>query len=151
MIETSCVGRTRVYDILLSAIIITDDEILDVNGITITGMTVTEVGHVIRSCPDEFLATVRPITALRKLRPPPDITRVNYVTVLPNLLSPEPKAERNSSDSFDDVGNYDDEDEEIERSADVSTCAGMPRQLPHTVLVFMTTQPKVGTCTELGH
>ena len=104
------------------------------NGITITGMSVTEVGQVIRSCPDEFLATVRPITTLRKLRPP-DVTRVNYVTVLPNLLSrtsQEPMAEGNSSESLDDVGNYDDEDEEMERSAEIPTRAGKPRsRLPH--------------------
>lgn len=93
----------------------TDDEILDVNAIRITGMTVAEVGQVIRNCPDEFLATVRPITTLRKIRPP-DVTRVNYITILPNLLSrgsPEPKAEldmTSSSDSLDDVTNYEDED-----------------------------------------
>lgn len=100
-----------------STFFMTDDEILDVNGTCITGMTVTEVGQVICNCPDEFLATVRPITTLKKFRPP-DVMRVNYTTILPNLVlqgSPEPKARldmTSSSDSLDDVGNYDDEDDE---------------------------------------
>lgn len=103
-----------------------DDEILDVNGVTITGMTVAEVGQAIRNCPDEFLATVRPITTLKRLRPP-DVIRVNYITVLPNLGSPqlarasgagEDRVEiTSSSDSLDDVGNYDDEDEEESESS----------------------------------
>ena len=97
-----------------------DDELLDVNGVALSGMSIAEVGQVIRNCPDEFLATVRPITALKKLRPP-DVKRVNYITVLPNLGRPlsdsavtsfSNQGEMTSStDSLDDVGNYDDEDE----------------------------------------
>lgn len=104
-----------------------DDELLDVNGVTITGMTIAEIGQVIRNCPEEFLATVRPITALRK-HPPSDATRVNYVTVLPNLSSSKAsanpatrindRAEFSSCDSLEDVGNYDDEEEEGEREGE---------------------------------
>lgn len=96
-----------------------DDEILDVNGINITGMSVAEVGQVIHTCPEEFLATVRPITAHKKVHPP-DVTRVNYVTVLPVLNSAkgetanfqiaDAKLKSSSSDSLTDVGNYEDED-----------------------------------------
>ena len=102
---------------------------------TITGMTVAEVGKVIQGCPGEFLATVRPITTLKRIRQS-DVSRVNYVTVLPNLGSKLPASdsasdsstpkqslntpmfvmkvtseEPSSDDSLDDVGNYDDEDD----------------------------------------
>lgn len=50
-------------------------------------MTIAEVGQVIQGCPEQFLATVRPITALKKIRPA-NVTRVNYVTVIPNLGVP---------------------------------------------------------------
>ena len=104
-----------------------DDELLDVNGINITGMSVAEVGQVIRACPEEFLATVRPITAHKKVHPP-DVTRVNYVTVLPVLSSTAREADsikkgetatfqiadtnklNSSCESLTDVGDYDDED-----------------------------------------
>lgn len=69
-----------------------DDEILDVNGTTITGLTVAEVGKVIQSCPHEFLATVRPVTTLKKLRQS-DNGRVNYVNILPNLGSKLPASD----------------------------------------------------------
>ncbi len=110
-----------------------DDELLDVNGVTITGMTIAEVGKVIQGCPNEFLATVRPITTLKRIRQG-DVSRVNYVTVLPNLGFKLPvkasgessthktlhaptfvmkvtSEEPSSDDSLDDVGNYDDEED----------------------------------------
>lgn len=92
------------------------------NGVTITGMTVAEVGQVIHACPDEFLATVRPITALKRIRPP-DTTRVNYVTVLPILGTTGTNSEEGPKrsamrgelsspcDSLEDVSNYDDDDD----------------------------------------
>lgn len=85
-------------------------------------MTLAEVGKVIRSCPDEFLATVRPITALKKLHPR-DISRSNYVTIVPNeVATPRSSSEQNPphflmkennthTGSLEDVGNYDDEEE----------------------------------------
>lgn len=128
MFVSACVGMVSVFPL-------SDDEILDVNGVTITGMTVAEVGQAIRNCPGEFLATVRPLTALKKLRPP-DVIRVNYVTVLPNLLSQDnpkadsPGAQMTSSDSFDDVGNYDDEDEES--NSEVETADSLLQPAPLT-------------------
>lgn len=105
-----------------------DDELLDVNGVSITGMSVAEVGQVIRTCPKEFLATVRPLTAHKRVRPP-DVTRVNYVTVLPILNSAGKETSSSSEgketailkirddlnsscDSLADVGDYDDEEED---------------------------------------
>ncbi len=38
------------------------------NGVSLKGMSVAEVGGVIRSCPQEFIATVRPVSALKKHR-----------------------------------------------------------------------------------
>ena len=107
-----------------------DDELLDVNGVSITGMTVAEVGKVIQSCPDEFLATVRPITTLKRIRTN-DVSRVNYVTILPNLGSTQPVSsttpsdmtdsptfvmkvtseEPSSDDSLEDMGFYGDEND----------------------------------------
>ena len=95
---------------------IIDDELLDVNGTNLSGMTVAEVGQVIRNCPTEFIATVRPITSLKRLRPPED-RRISYVTVLPYPASAAmnlhpPTQVPILEDSLEDMGNYDDEDEE---------------------------------------
>ena len=108
----SCVHIMYVY------ILPVDDELLDVNGITLTGMSVSEVGKVIHDCPEEFLATVRPITALKKLQPP-DVIRISYVTVLPNLAGSCSHQDKDgafttreselSNVSLDDVGDYDDD------------------------------------------
>jgi hypothetical protein len=114
-------------------------------------MTVAEVGTVIRSCPDEFLATIRPIIALRKLRPP-DVTRVNYVTVLPNLMSrssPEPefvgKDTIVTSDSLDDVSTYDDEDEALEVEGPPSPLPGKLKVYSLLIMILRIIHPKVGT------
>ena len=85
-----------------------------------SGMSVAEVGQVIRACPDEFLATVRPLTAHKKTHPP-DVTRVNYVTVIPIHTAPAALKGHDdlnsSSDSLADVGDYDDEELEEEEAA----------------------------------
>lgn len=88
------------------------------------GMSVAEVGGVIRSCPVEFLATVRPIAAYKKIRPP-DVTRVNYVTVLPILDSARKEASSEGgretaimkirdelTSSCDSLDDYDDDDDD---------------------------------------
>lgn len=68
------------------------------NGVALSGLTVAQVGQVIRMCPDEFLATVKPITALKKVRPP-DVARVNYVTVVPILGLSSSTADSSCSES----------------------------------------------------
>ena len=60
----------------------TGDEILDINGTTITGLQVSEVAEVIRSSPEEFLATVKPITAVRKGQKA-ETSKVTYSELLP--------------------------------------------------------------------
>lgn len=62
---------------------VVDDELLDVNGVSLKGMSVTEVGAVIRSCPQEFLATVRPVSALKKYRT--DAPRGSYARRMANF------------------------------------------------------------------
>jgi len=58
------------------------DEILDIHGTTITGLQVAEVAEVIKSAPEEFLATVKPITALKKGQKA-ETSRVTYSEILP--------------------------------------------------------------------
>lgn len=43
-----------------------DDELLDIHGVSISGLSVCEVVDIIRNAPNEFLATVRPVTSVRK-------------------------------------------------------------------------------------
>ena len=84
----------------------------------------SEVVEVIRKVPDEFLATVHPITALKK-GIKADTSRTNYSTIIPQAIPPngshgngEPPAfvvhdpiVTPSCDELDDCGNYDDEDD----------------------------------------
>ena len=60
-----------------------DDEILEVNAVSLKGMSVMEVGGVIRNCPNEFLATVRPVSALKKYHR--DAPRGSYATRMANF------------------------------------------------------------------
>lgn len=86
------------------------------------GMTVVQVVEVIKAAPEEFIATVRPITVLKKFQQT-DASRTHYSTILPQTT---PAEEANGSKQFiihdpasatptdadlDDVGNYDDEDD----------------------------------------
>lgn len=98
------------------------DEILDIHGTTVTGLTVNEVAEVIKKVPEEFLATVRPITALKRIIAP-DTSRTQYSTIVPAQPSisnhdNEPPAfaisdpvMTPSNDELEDCGNYDDEDD----------------------------------------
>ena len=90
-----------------------------------------EVRKAIQDCPEEFLATVRPITALKKIRSQ-DAARINYVTVLP-ALTPNMSGvvtsnggggaeESHSDESLDDVGNYDDDEEDHDAAAKLPPC-----------------------------
>ncbi len=98
------------------------DEILDIHGTTVTGLTVKEVVEVIKSVPEEFLATVRPITALKRRNDPADTSRTMYSTIVPQTptsshenTSPafviSDPAVTPSNDELEDCGNYDDEDD----------------------------------------
>ncbi len=102
----------------------TGDEILDIHGTPVTGLTVLEVVEVIKSVPEEFLATVRPITALKQRAQPADTSRTMYSTIVPqtptgdndNSTTPPAFAISDpsvtpSSDELEDCGNYDDEDD----------------------------------------
>ena len=97
------------------------DEILDIHGTTVTGLTVTQVAEVIKKVPDEFLATVQPITALKK-GAQVDTARTNYSTIVPQQ-PPSPHGNKPpaflieqsdatpSFDELEDCGIYDDEDD----------------------------------------
>ena len=95
----------------------------------VTGLQVSEVVEVIKKSPEQFLATVRPITALTKGQKA-DISSVTYSEIVPvatNYAPPRneirkisPLAEQkhlrmtpqsSPTPSLEDVGNYDDEDE----------------------------------------
>ena len=59
-----------------------DDELLDIHGTTVTGLPVSEVVAVIRAAPTEFLATVRPITAVKRTQDR-DMGKIIYSDILP--------------------------------------------------------------------
>ena len=85
-------------------------------------MTVTQVVEIIKAAPEVVIATVRPITVLKKFQQT-DTSRSHYSTILPQTTPTEgpnmAKANLNHECShstshdadLDDVGNYDDEDE----------------------------------------
>ena len=101
------------------------DEILDIHGKSVAGMTVAQVVDVIKAAPEVVIATVRPISVLKKFQQT-DTSRSHYSTILPQTT---PSEERNGAKAFiihhdtppampppsdpdlDDVGNYDDEDD----------------------------------------
>ena len=62
------------------------DEILDIHGSTVTGLAVAEVVVIIRAAPEQFLATVRPITALKKGHVQ-DTGRITYSDIVPQASS----------------------------------------------------------------
>ena len=104
----------------------TGDQILDIHGMSVSGLQVAEVVEIIKKAPDQFLATVRPITALTKGQQA-DTGSVTYSEIVPQSLPvKETKSEASSgarkdalrpvfdhspTPSLEDVGNYDDEDE----------------------------------------
>ena len=106
------------------------DEFVDIHGKAVAGMTVSQVVEVIKAAPEVVIATVRPITVLKKFQEK-DTSRSHYSTILPQTTPPA--EERNGAKAFiihhntppttppttppptdpdlDDVGNYDDEDD----------------------------------------
>lgn len=67
-----------------------DDELLDVNGISVARKSVAEVGKLIHSCPNEFVAIVRPVSALKQYRPHHATQHANYATRLATYAPPTP-------------------------------------------------------------
>jgi len=53
--------------------------------VSLKGMSVSEVGGVIRGCPSEFVATVRPVSALKKYRR--DAPKGSYATRMGDISS----------------------------------------------------------------
>ncbi len=106
--------------LLYIAHVVSGDEILDIHGTSVTGLTIKEVAEVIKNVPYEFLATVRPITALKR-RAAPDTSRTVYSTIVPQTptgshdnqpaFAINDPATTPSCDELEDCGNYDDEDD----------------------------------------
>ena len=62
------------------------DEILDIHGKSVTGLEVAEVVEILRSVPEKFMATVRPITALRKGYQA-DMGKIIYSEIVPTTAN----------------------------------------------------------------
>lgn len=104
----------------------TGDEFVDIHGKSVTGMTVAQVVEVIKAAPEVVIATVRPITVLKKFQDR-DTSRSHYSTILPQTTptsevngakaviihhdTPPPLSPGASDADLEDVGNYDDEDD----------------------------------------
>lgn len=112
--------------IALTGVLRPGDEFVDIHGQSVSGMTVAQVAEVIRAAPEVVIATVRPITVLKKFQQS-DTSRSHYSTILPQATPTTPsigtKALSTTVHSsppatpvphdadLDDVGNYDDEDD----------------------------------------
>lgn len=64
------------------------DEILEIHGVPVMNKAVPEVVEIIKQCPTEFLATVRPITSVHKRAPNP--SRVDYSSIVHRQPLPLP-------------------------------------------------------------
>lgn len=100
----------------------TGDEFVDIHGKAVSGMTVAQVVEVIKAAPEVVIATVRPITVLKKFQLT-DTSRSHYSTILPQttpneepngakaVVTHDPVRSTSHDADLDDVGNYDDEDD----------------------------------------
>lgn len=61
--------------------ILTGDELLEINGHTVTNLTIAEVADILRESPREFLATVRPVTSVHKALKE-DFARIEYADIV---------------------------------------------------------------------
>ena len=130
------------------------DEILDIQGTTVTGMQVSEVVEVIKHVPDQFLATVRPLTSISKNQPV-DTGSVLYSEIKPMSMAPPTSKppphipeilisgdsttratsfDSSPTPSLEDVGYYDDEEEDTPppippRTEDALVILDTPSQL----------------------
>lgn len=57
------------------------DELLDIHGTPVTGLSVADVVEIINNSPIEFLATVRPVTSVHKALKQ-DFSRINYADIV---------------------------------------------------------------------
>lgn len=115
--------------IAMSGVLRPGDEILDIQGTTVTGLQVQEISEIIKNAPQELLATVRPLTVLKRNLPPPDNGKIIYSSVFPTAAAaagvesttshsvPTTKfitgdlyPELQVCGSLDDVGTYDDDE-----------------------------------------
>lgn len=72
--------------------VIIGDEILEIHGTTVTNKSVDEIVQIIRECPDEFLATVRPLVSVRKPNDPQILEGLHQKTNYTRLFFPESQA-----------------------------------------------------------
>ena len=68
------------------------DEILEIHGTTVTNKSVDEIVQIIRECPDEFLATVRPLVSVRKPNDPQILEGLHQKTNYTKIFFPESQA-----------------------------------------------------------
>ena len=68
------------------------DEILEIHGTTVTNKSVDEIVQIIRECPDEFLATVRPLVSVRKPNDPQILEGLHQKTNYTRLFFPDSQA-----------------------------------------------------------
>jgi hypothetical protein len=65
----------------MMSIELTGDELLEIHGTSIPGLSVCEVVEIIRNAPREFLVTVRPVTSVHKALKQ-DFTRIKYSDIV---------------------------------------------------------------------
>ena len=99
------------------------DEFVDIHGKSVTGMILAQVVEVIKAAPEVVIATVRPITVLKKFQEK-DTSRSHYSTIVPqatptgetngakaSIIHHDTTPPTHNDGDLDDVGNYDDEDD----------------------------------------
>ena len=112
------------------------DEIIEIHGKTVTGKTVEEIVQIIRECPDEFLATVRPVVSVRKKDDPYILQGLHEKTNYSKIIFPTPNVDD------EDTQNVDDEDIDealdcVKDTAEPPLSPSPPPIPPHTKESYM--------------
>lgn len=91
-----------------------------------TGKTVDEIVQIIRECPDEFLATVRPVVSVRKPNDPRILEGLHQKTNYSKIILPDSQATSGESPDEEDI------DEALECVQDGPLSPSPPPIPPHT-------------------
>ena len=103
---------------------------MEIHGTTVTNKSVDEIVQIIRECPDEFLATVRPLVSVRKHNDPRVVEGLNQKTNYTKVFFPDSQTADGDPPDDEDIN----EALECARDSDLVTplSPGPPPIPPHT-------------------
>jgi hypothetical protein len=120
------------------------DQILDIHGKTITGLSMEEIVKVIRDAPAVFVATIRPTTSLQRPPVDPEAPPPNYAVLDYNKMA-EHRRSSSSTRSTGSVGDFNEPGLSSDEVTDdditsVNTAAGDDLSVQHTDLEVQSIQ-----------